>query len=128
MKSPCLDSSAWIEITHDGPNVHTFLKAITDPSAVIVPTITLYEVRKYTLLNADLTRAEQISQFMQQGVLVPLNADLAIQAAHLSVERKIPMADSLIYTTATHMNAILWTQDTHFDGLPHVKYFPKSKS
>ncbi|RYF66983.1 MAG: type II toxin-antitoxin system VapC family toxin, partial [Comamonadaceae bacterium] len=32
----------------------------------------------------------------------------------------------LIYATAQSRHATLWTQDAHFDGLPGVKYFPKS--
>jgi predicted nucleic acid-binding protein len=35
------------------------------------------------------------------------------------------MADSLIYATTLAHNAILWTQDIDFNGLPNVQYFPK---
>jgi len=38
----------------------------------------------------------------------------------------LPMADSLIYATAKLHGAVLWTQDTHFEGLPGVKFFPRS--
>lgn len=49
----------------------------------------------------------------------------AIQAAKLSFEQKIPMADCLIYTTARQYNAIVWTQDVDFNSLDGVKYFTK---
>jgi predicted nucleic acid-binding protein len=38
---------------------------------------------------------------------------------------KLPMADSIILATARANDAILWTQDEHFKGLPHVKYVEK---
>lgn len=36
-----------------------------------------------------------------------------------------PLADSLIYGTARHHGAELWTQYSHFEGLPGVSYFAK---
>jgi predicted nucleic acid-binding protein len=39
---------------------------------------------------------------------------------------KLPMVDSIILATARAHNAILWTQDEHFNGLEGVKYIPKS--
>ncbi|HAJ95871.1 MAG TPA: VapC toxin family PIN domain ribonuclease, partial [Actinobacteria bacterium] len=41
---------------------------------------------------------------------------------------KIPMADSLIYSTARDHNAIVWTQDVDFKDLEGVQYFKKSYS
>jgi predicted nucleic acid-binding protein len=35
------------------------------------------------------------------------------------------LADSIIYATTQRYNAILWTQDEHFQDLPRVKFFPK---
>jgi predicted nucleic acid-binding protein len=35
------------------------------------------------------------------------------------------MADAIIYATTKTQNATLWTQDNDFEGLPHVKYYPK---
>ena len=34
-------------------------------------------------------------------------------------------ADSIILTTARLYNALIWTQDQDFEGLPDVRYFPK---
>jgi predicted nucleic acid-binding protein len=38
---------------------------------------------------------------------------------------KLAMADSLIYASAKVANAIVWTQDKDFEGLPGVKYYEK---
>lgn len=127
MKTACLDSSAWIEIAHNGANAAAFLKSLADPSRVVVSTISLFEVWKYSALHGDETRAQQIAEFMQQGIVVAPDPDIAIQAARLSIRHKIAMADSLIYATALAHKAVLWTQDDDFKNLPMVRYFPKNK-
>jgi predicted nucleic acid-binding protein len=35
------------------------------------------------------------------------------------------MADSIILATAYANQAVLWTQDEHFRGLPGVEYIPR---
>ena len=128
MKPACLDSSAWIEIAHKGQNAQNFLKAAGDLSNVIVSTITLYEVWKYTVTHADQARAGLLIDLLQQATVVPPDPDIAISAANLSILHKTAMADSLIYATALAHHAVLWTQDGDFKNLPHVKYFPKAKA
>ena len=128
MKAASLDSSAWIEIAHHGANAAAFLKALADPACVIVSTITLYEVWKYSAVHGDESRANQILEFMQQGVVVPPNPDIAIQAARLSIRHKLAMADSLIYASALAHNATLWTQDDDFKTLPHVRHLAKARN
>lgn len=62
---------------------------------------------------------------MQQGNVADLDAALALKAAKLGVEYKLPLADSVIYATAQTHDAILWTQDSDFDGLPQVRFHSK---
>lgn len=127
MTPACLDSSAWIEITHNGPNAQIFLKAANDITQVIVSTITLYEVWKYTVTHADESRARQLVDFLQQGIVVAPDPAISLAAATLSLHHKTAMADSLIYATATTHKAFLWTQDADLKDLPRVKYFQKIK-
>ncbi len=42
-----LDSSAWIEIFHNGGNAENFLPAISNLSQIVVSVIALYEVWRY---------------------------------------------------------------------------------
>ncbi len=47
-------------------------------------------------------------------------------AARISVEEKIPMADSIIWATTLRHGATLWTQDEDFKNIKgNVKYFSK---
>jgi len=62
---------------------------------------------------------------MQQGQVVELNAALALSAAQLSHQLKLPMADSLILATAHRYGATVWTQDADFEGIEGVRYFGK---
>ena len=63
---------------------------------------------------------------MQQGHVVELGAALALQAAAMGMRHKLPLADSIIYATAQQGNALVWTQDADFYGLPGVRYYAKN--
>jgi predicted nucleic acid-binding protein len=52
-----------------------------------------------------------------------LDAEIASDAAALSILHHLPMAHSIIYATAQRFGATLWTQDADFEGLPGVRYF-----
>ncbi len=117
-----VDSSAWLEYFANGPNASYFAPAIEKTADLIVPSLTLYEVFKRILVQRDEGAALQAVAAMQQGQVVDLDASLALTAARVSVERKLPMAGSIILTTAAILGAELWTQDADFKGLPSVRY------
>ena len=62
---------------------------------------------------------------MQQGRVVELSSSLAPSAVRLSIEHKLPMADSIILATAREHGATLWTQNADFGGVPGVRYVAK---
>ena len=62
---------------------------------------------------------------MEQGKVVELDTTLALSAAKISLELKIPMADSIILATARSCEAIVWTQDEDFKGIAGVEYKEK---
>ena len=86
----------------------------------------IYEVFKKIALAFDESRAIQVIGVLKHGQVVPLDEALAIGAAKLSLERKLPMADALIYATGLRHGATVYTQDAHFEGLPQVRFFPRS--
>jgi predicted nucleic acid-binding protein len=117
-----VDSSAWLEYFSGGPNTRYFSAPIEDTEALIVPVLTLFEVFKVVSQRAGESAALQAITAMQQGRVIDLNASLAITAAKLSAELKLPLADSIILCTAQQHGATLWTQDADFKGMPHVKF------
>jgi toxin FitB len=62
---------------------------------------------------------------MQQGAVVDLDARLALAAARVSLETRMPMADSIVLATARLHDATLWTQDADFESVPGVRYRPE---
>jgi hypothetical protein len=59
---------------------------------------------------------------MQQGRVVDLDARLALLAARLNIDARLPMADSVVLAIARLHEAVLWTQDADFEPLPGVRY------
>jgi predicted nucleic acid-binding protein len=120
-----VDSSGWLAYFADEPNAKHFISPLKDTDSLIVPTITLYEVFKVVLRESSENEALQATAAMQKGTVVDLTVPLAIAASKLSLEKGLPMADSIILTTAKAYDAILWTQDSDLKNMPGVKYFPK---
>jgi predicted nucleic acid-binding protein len=120
-----VDSSGWVEYFSKGPNARIFIPAIQDTQNLLVPTICLYDVFKKVLLQFDEETALQALSVMTLGQVVELDRDLAIDAALVSSEMKLAMADSIILATARVYDATLWTQDRHFKDIPGVKYHGK---
>ena len=69
--------------------------------------------------------ALQAVALMQQGKVIELSAPLALAAARVSLQHRIPMADSIMLASARAYGATLWSQDADFDGIPGVKYVAK---
>jgi predicted nucleic acid-binding protein len=120
-----VDSSGWVEYFSKGLNARYFLPTIQDTQNLLVPTICLYEVFKKVLSQFDEETALQALSVMTLGQVVELDRDLAIDAALVSTEMKLAMADSIILATARASGASLWTQDLHFKDIPGVKYIGK---
>jgi predicted nucleic acid-binding protein len=120
-----VDSSGWLAYFADEPDAEHFLTPLNDPASLIVPTVTIYEVFKVVLRESNENDALQAAVAMQRGTVVDLTAPLAVAASKLSLEYNLPMADSIILATAKGFNAILWTQDSDFENISNVKYFPK---
>ena len=117
-----VDSSAWLEYLAAGPNAAYFSAAIENTAELIVPTLILYEVFKRIVQQRSENEALQVIAVMQQGKVVDLDSRIALSAARISIDHQLPMADSVILATARLNNAPLWTQDSHFEGIPNVKY------
>ena len=117
-----VDSSGWLEFFADGPNAPFFAPAIEDTPKLVVPSICVFEVFKRVLQQRDDTSALRAVAFMLGGQVVVLDTSLALEAARLSAQERLPMADSVILATTRAKGALLWTQDADFQGLDDVKY------
>ena len=123
-----VDSSGWLEYFADGAKASSFEKPLQDLEKLIVPTICLFEVFKVALREKGESDALQAIALMKQGKVVDLTAEIAFEAAKISYDNKIPMADSIVLATAWNWEATIWTQDSDFEKFRGVKYFPKANS
>ena len=117
-----VDSSGWLEYFADGANADFFAPAIENVAELVVPSISLYEVFKRVLQQRGEGDALQAIAVMAQGQVVELDMRTALEAARLSHNQKLRMADSIILATARLHEAMLWTQDADFKGIEGVEY------
>ena len=123
-----VDSSAWLEYFADGPNAAEFAHAVEAPEHLVVPALTVYEVYRRICQIKDESAALEAVGVMLQGRVVDLSATLAIESARLSLASGLAMADAVILATARAEEAVLWTQDVHFEGIPGVEYRRRTAS
>lgn len=121
-----VDSSAWLEYFAAGPNAEFFAAAIEATNELVVPSITLYEVFKRVAQQRSESEALLAVAQMQQGNIIELTGALALDSARTSLELKLPMAVSVILTTARAFDAALWTQDADFENVAGVMYQKKA--
>lgn len=122
-----VDSSAWLAYFADDDNAKHFAKPIEAIDRLLVPSITLTEIFKTVLRQRGEDSAITAVAHMQQGRVIPLDDRLAVDAAVLGVEHKLPLADSIIYATARRHRAIVWTQDADFQDLEDVMFYPRHR-
>jgi predicted nucleic acid-binding protein len=122
-----VDSSAWLAYFAGEKNAGFFAEAIEDTDLLVVPVICIYEVFKVVLREKGEDDALQAISAMQQGAVIDLDSDLALEAAWVGHEEKLAFADSVIYAVAMRHEATVWTQDEHFDGKANVRYKAKTK-
>lgn len=117
-----VDSSGWLEYLANGPKADFFALAVENVRELIVPSICVYEVFKRVLQQRGEDDALKAVAVMAQGQVIDLDMTLALGAAKTSADLKLPMADSIILTTARVHSATVWTQDEHFIGIEGVQF------
>jgi predicted nucleic acid-binding protein len=120
-----VDPSGWLEYLNDGVNANFFAPSIEDEEHLVTPTICIYEVFRRVLGELGEERALDAAGTLSRGVVVGLSQQEAIEAAPISIQQKLAMADSVILATARAFQATLWTQDAHFKDIEGVRYIEK---
>lgn len=123
-----VDSSAWLSYFAGDKNSDQFAKPIEEIDKLLVPGITLTEVFKSIVRQRNEEAAFEAIAHMEQGRVIALDSELAVNAASYAIELKLPLADSIIYATAQKYEATVWTQDSDFRGLSGVKFYPRTKA
>jgi len=87
--------------------------------------LSLLEVFKRVFQQRGEGEALQAVAQMLGARVIDLDGALALSAARISLELKLPLADSVILATAHACSATLWTQDSDFKGIEGVKYISR---
>jgi len=120
-----VDSSLWVEYFLENDIDQSIIKTIKDADNLLIPVICLYEVYKKFLSISDSEKADTAVGIMQNATVIGINPQLAVLAAQLGKQHKLPMADCIIYATSVLYDAEIYTQDKHFQNLNRVHYFVK---
>lgn len=122
-----VDSSGWIEYLTNGPGADFFAPALENTEELLVPTICLVEVARHVHREKGEDMALQTLALMQQARVVELLPEVILLAARAGKDHRLPLADSIVFATGRLYDAIVWTQDSDFEGLEGVQYTPKVK-
>lgn len=121
-----VDSSGWLEYFSGSSLASKYAPYLEKRSELLVPSIVLYEVYRWVKRYKGEEEALKYTAQMSQTRFVPLDDVIALNAADLSLQYHLALADSVVYASALRHHAKLITSDADFKSLPQVVYFPKS--
>jgi len=122
-----IDSYGWIEYFGEGPLADSYATFIekADEKGTVTPTVVIYEVyRKIKSVRGEEKALEAYAQ-MSRTKIVDLTSSLCLEAADISMNLNLGMADSIIVATAKAYNAQIITSDEHLKKVDKVKYINK---
>ncbi len=122
-----VDTSAWIEWLMDTAVAEAIAPALPRRANWIVPTIVQHELAKWVRREVSAEKADEVVGLSQKCIVVPLTTEIALAAADLALEHKLPTADAIIYATARAHRADVLTCDAHFKDLAGVTYIEKRR-
>jgi predicted nucleic acid-binding protein len=122
-----VDSSGWLEVFRGGPHAERVERLLADPAEIVTPTVALYEVYKVLKREDSEEKTLQAVAQMLKTNVVALSETLALEAADVSLEHSLAMADAIVYATARAHGAELVTADSDLEGLPGVTFLSKKR-
>lgn len=115
-----VDSSGWIEYLAARPRADDFAPYIEGEEPLVTSVIQVYEIYKVVRRDISEERAIESVSALRATTIEPLHESLALDAADISLEHGLAMADAIIFATATRHRADIITADADFEGLPGV--------
>ena len=118
-----VDPWAWIEYWSGAPHADQAGSYIEGDEEVVVSTINLAEIYYWVLLHYDEKTAEgKVMTVRKRCFIIPVEEEIAIEAAKIKHKAKRSLADSIIMATAKQAKAKILTGDPDFKGLRDVIY------
>ena len=120
-----VDSSGWVDFFLAKANGLIFKPVIEDRAALLVPTIALFEVHRVLSRKVPAKAVQACLNVMRLGRVLDMTDVRAVAAAQVAHTHRLTMGDAMMYSLAQEHQAIFWTQDVDYQGLPGVNYFGK---
>ncbi len=121
-----MDSSIWVSFYQGSTTIHKLVIKPLREGRIIVPSICIYEVALAVERRIGQDYVKIVIANMREQIIDDLTATRALAASYVRNERKLAMADSIVYATTLAHNATLITHDRDFEGLPNVMYLKAS--
>jgi len=87
-----------------------------------VSTIVIHEVYQLTLAREGRESAVLRTMLLEKDFkIVKIDAEIAKNSAEYRHKYKLPMADSMIAATASHLKATCLSDDPHFQAIKEIK-------
>jgi toxin FitB len=117
-----IDSFGWIERFTKGPKAPQYKQVIESakPKDIITSVVVLYEVYKKIKKLRGEEEALLAVAALSQTTIVPIDQTLSLEAADYSLEHNLHFSDALVYATARHWKAKLYTGDEDLRALKDV--------
>ncbi len=119
-----VDSYGWIERFTNGPKAQRYNRFIdaAKPSEIATSVVVLYEVYKKVKKARSEEEALDAVAVLSQTNVIPIDQTISLEAADYSLEHGLHFADALVYATARHSGAELYTSDEDLRGLKEVTF------
>jgi predicted nucleic acid-binding protein len=119
-----IDSYGWIERLTNGPKAELYNAVIekSAPNEIVTSAIVLYEVYKKIKQTVEEQSALEAVAAIGQTLVVSVDQSLSLEAADYSLLLGLHMADAVVYATARHYGAELYTSDEDLKGVKGVVY------
>jgi predicted nucleic acid-binding protein len=88
--------------------------------ALRVPTLVLMEVYRKIKSNASEDLALEAMAYLSRHEVLDMNREVALAAADLCLEHRLPMADGIVLAHAEILEDRLLTLDNDFSGIPRA--------
>ena len=103
-----VDTCGWLEYFTEGPLAESYAPFLEkNQQELLVPVIVVYEVYKFLKRETDEELALAAIAQLESCKIAPLDSSLAMEAADISVEHRLAMADAIVYADrkSTRLNS-----------------------
>ena len=117
-----IDSFGWIERFTKGPKAPQYKQIIesTQPKDIVTSIVVLYEVYKKIKKLKGEEEALLAVAVLSQTTIAQMDQTLSLEAADYSLENNLHFSDALVYATARHWKAKLYTSNDDLRELKDV--------